>query len=269
MEETNKQKSVEKNETEGYTIIRNTETNTPPTTVPYTPNEEPKQAGSKKMFWSFFIGLIIGAILIGAYITFSKDGGHSFNFSSDAVASVNGEKIERAAYESNYEGILANATAQGADTSDPAVQDIIKEQTLTGLINNKVLLQGAAESGITISDEEVQSEYDLLETQFGGQEALQEQIDAAGLTDEKLRNNIREQLQINAFLEAEVDLSSITVSETEVTNFLATLGSGEGLPPLDQIRPQIEEQIQAQKEQERINAFIETLKGQAEIEILI
>jgi hypothetical protein len=63
---------------------------------------------------------------------------------------------------------------------------------------------------------------------------------------------------------------NIQITEEEVVAIYEAAGGAEAdLPPLDEVRGQIEAQVRGTKEQEAVTAFIDELRKGASIQILI
>jgi len=244
-----------------------------------TTTTNPKQGGGTRIIIAAILLIAIG---IGGYIYLSKDKNSSTgedtatstadivlgtDRESGPVAQVNGAEVSRKEYEDSVVNIAENAKAQGADITDPAVQEQIKEQALTTLINTKLLAQAATASGVSITDTEIQTEFDGIVAQFGSTEALQAQLASYNISEEALRSDLKEQLTIQAYLETAVDTSTITVTDEEITAFYDSLDNSQGtLPELETIRDQVEAEIRTQKEQVLIAELLDTLREQATIE---
>ncbi len=189
---------------------------------------------------------------------------------NNTVAVVNGYKISKTEYANSVAMITQNATMQGVDVTDPAIQSEINNQAVSILVNNALLIGGAKAAGIALDEAKVQSEYDALVSELGGEETLKTRMAEVGLTEEKLRSNISERIIADAFIEAETDIESIAVTDAEVEEFLASIQTeGAELPPLEEIRPQIESQILGQKRQAVVDEFLAKLRETAEIDIKI
>lgn len=133
---------------------------------------------------------------------------------SDVAATVGDVEITTAeldeAYGQRAEGPAA-ASELAADDSG-AVEEDLKAGVLTNLIRTEVLHQAAEERGIEVSDEDIADQRELLVEQAGGEEALQEVIDSANVSDEELRANLRDQViqnKITAQLAEGVDDAAI------------------------------------------------------------
>lgn len=91
---------------------------------------------------------------------------------SDYVAKVDGEKILQTEL-------------------DDALREQYSTEVLETLIANKIVELEAKKQGVTVSEDSIQSEYEEIIESYGGEEALQEALEANGLTEESVRENIR------------------------------------------------------------------------------
>ena len=115
----------------------------------------------------------------------------------------------------------------------------------------------------------MQTEYDGIVAQFGGQEALQAQLISYNISEETLREDIAEQLTIQAYLDTTVDTSTITVTDEEIQEFYDSLSGTQQLPELASIRDQIEAELQSQKEQALVVDLLTQLRADAQVETLV
>ncbi len=186
------------------------------------------------------------------------------------VAVVNGKKIYQKELDESVALIEQAATAQGIDSTDESAKKGIQDQALEVLINNALLITAALDMDITATDEAIQAKYDELAEQLGTEEELKKRMTEVGLTEEKLRSNIRERILADQYIEANTTIKELTVTEEEVLEFIKSINTGETeLPPLDEIRPEIEAQILGQKQQAIVVELLAKLRGEADIEIKV
>lgn len=211
---------------------------------------------------SIFAGMVILASGYFVYVTYYAHGG--------TVAVVNGKNIYRDEFNESVALIIQGATAQGADTTQESVQAEIRTQALDILVNNALITSAATNAGIIATDEEIQSKYSEIVTQLGSKEELEKRMAEVGLTEEKLRSNISDRILADAYINSKATIKDLAVTEEEVNAFILGLGAGAGeLPPLEEIRPQIEEQILGQKQQQLITDIITKLREEGDIDIRI
>lgn len=92
--------------------------------------------------------------------------------------------------------------------------DFAKETVLDYIINETILLENAADLGVTASEEQVDQEIKQIKKDFESEEEFKEYIESQGLTEEYLRNNIRKTMILNN-LSQELT-KSVTVPEEEL-----------------------------------------------------
>ena len=245
---------------------------TTPNPAPETPSTLQEQASAALLptvpFYkkrSLMASILVAVIILAGagYYVYSenyKGGG--------VVAVVNGTKIYRDSYNESVALIEQSATLQGMDLADEATREAIRTQALDVLINNTLLLSGAEEAGITATDADVQVKYDELIAQYENAEELSARMAEIGLTEEKLRSNIRERIIADKFIESVTDIETLAISEVEIAAFVSAIESGgQKLPPLEEIRPQIEAELLGKKRQEIIVELITKLKEQGTVDV--
>ena len=250
----------------------------PTTPTPETPVASvapvPEEAGLQPSFFarnkSTIIAVIIAlAILLGTgyYLYITKYGGAT-------VAVVNGTRIYQKDFDESVALIEQNAILQGYDVeNDEAARIEIRNQALETLISNALIMTAAEEVGIKADESLIQEKYDELATQLGGAAALTERMTEMGLTEEKLRANIKERIIADAYIEAETDIENLTIDDAQVLAFLENIKKnapeGTELPPLEEIRPQIEAQLKSEKQQQIVTDLIAKLRSEATVEVKI
>ncbi len=187
-----------------------------------------------------------------------------------AAAIVNGTRIDMVAYEKNKQQIIASATQQGLDFTDESILSEINTQAIDVLVNTELLRQNAIASGATVSAEQIEARYQEVLTSVGGAEALTTRMTELGLDEAALRKDIEGEILIQTYLDGAVDTSSVVIDDAKIQAVYDQAGGAEaGLPPLAEVRTEIETQVRFSEEQELVNAFIKSLRDKATIEVLI
>jgi peptidyl-prolyl cis-trans isomerase SurA len=188
-----------------------------------------------------------------------------------AVVKVNGEKIPQSLFDKNYEQLSLQAASQGADVTEPTTAEQIKKQSIDVLVNSALLKQAARKAGIVVTPEQITERYQGIVEAQGGEEALTARMTELKITKEGLMSDIEDEILIQAHLDTAVDIKSIEVTKEEVDAFYKSVTSNPEVkvPPLEEVRDQVEQEIRYGKQQELIGTYIETLKKDAEIEVLI
>lgn len=240
------------------TLAQDTEVLTNGAAIPATTESKKFPA---KLILTIVILVIIGAV---AYATM-KD---SALFSKPA-ATVNGAVITKIELENTSASIAQQMSAQGYPVEMESVQEQIKGDALNRLINTKLLVQAAETASYEATDEEIDTSIAELASQFGGEEAFAEYLKSTSLTDDMVRQDIREQILVDKYLVNETTLSSIEAEESEVAEFYEGLLEeyGEELPALVEIEAQITADIVAQKQQVALSEHLAMLRADADVVI--
>jgi len=187
---------------------------------------------------------------------------------SATVAVVNGEVITEAELAVASTQLEQAAAQQGADPSDPAVQANIRSQALDLVIGTTLLTQTAETEGVVVTDQAVADQLATIEADAGGAENLAARMQEFGITMDSLEADVRSELIISKLLDTIVTDEDTVITEAEIVTAYEDAGaSGADLPPLEEVRTQIETQLQQAKGQSVIEAYVEQLRANADIEI--
>lgn len=218
-------------------------------------------------------GLIVGVIIVllalgvGYYLYtggMTPFGGHGGN----SVATVNGEEVPRSVLNENIDRAAGLAVEQGVDPNDPTVRSQIESQALTSVINTTLLIQAAREGDITVTDAQIDEQITLLESQYGGAEALGTAMQNVGIDSGSLREDIREQLLVDQYVRQSEEFTSISATEEEAIDAYQRVSSqNPDIPPFEEVAEQIQQQLIAQKQQLAVEEIISRLRAVATIDI--
>ncbi|OPL11951.1 MAG: hypothetical protein AVO34_01655 [Firmicutes bacterium ML8_F2] len=217
---------------------------------------------------------IVGFLVVaaGAWFLFSNGGTSSQNNTqelSDTVVLVNDEEIARAELE-NLEAQIA--AQQGVDVAslDAANREQFQAQALDTLIANALIKQAVANSGITATEADIDAQIETIKSQFPDNAQFQEALLEQKISEADLRSQVAEELAQQAYFEQTLDIALITVSDEEINAlYEQEAAATEDIPPLEDVRDQIESFIFQQKQQELLAAHVQELRSAADIEILI
>lgn len=179
------------------------------------------------------------------------------------VATVNDVELTGKKYNPLYYQVKMLNHQFGQDIDDA---EIVKEQTLTILIEQELIKQDAENKNIEISEEEVEAELNNIVEQEG-EEAYQAVLDQIQLTEEELKNQLRDDLLVAKYIDDQLDTE---VTDEEVKeNYEVLKEENEELGDFEDVEGQIRELLSQQKETEQLQARLDELKEQAEVEELI
>ncbi|MCF8011175.1 MAG: SurA N-terminal domain-containing protein [Clostridiales bacterium] len=193
------------------------------------------------------------------------------NNSVEKVAVVNGQILYRDELESQMEQVKSQYKQQGKDLDseeNEAALAELEKQVLEEMIDKTVLLQEADKEGISIKNEEVKSQFDQMEAQFGGEEQFNKVLKNNDITVEKLKQDMSEQLKIEKYIENAVPEEEISVSEKETRNYYDQVKeqSSKEIGNYENLKSQIENMLKQQKVQSVQDELLESLKEDMVIE---
>ena len=241
--------------------------------------EKTNQEQKKEYKSSFFgnnktaLGLLALAIAGAAiWLLYSKGiiGSKEAGDPSDPVAMVNGEQIKRSELEALEAQIAANRGVDLSLEQDKETKQQLQSEALDALIAQVLLRQEVENSGVSVSEEEINSKIETIKAQFENQQQYEEALSSQNVTEEQLRDQLNNQLQIENYLTNKVGAESLEATESEIEEFYQqSVSQQEGAPSLEEASSQIVQIITQQKQQQELQRIIQELRSSADIEILI
>ena len=193
----------------------------------------------------------------------------------EVVAVVNGTEITRDEFTAAYEGQFPQAAAQAQAGGQEVDQDLLKTTVADNLVSTELLRQEADERGIEATPEARAAAIEnLLETsQLGSEEELRAAFSEQGLDDAEFDSQLTDQVKLDALLAEEA--GDTTPSDQEIQDAYdaaaaqqeASGATATPLPPIDEVRGEIEEQLKGGKTSEAAQALITQLREGADITV--
>ncbi len=163
------------------------------------------------------------------------------------AAMVNGEPITMAEYQRELARYEASLPQSNLDPSTPEGQEALAQArawVLDRMIEQRLILQAAAQEGITVSDEEVEASIQSLVSEIG-EEAFRQHLADQGMSEEEFRESLRREMIASRMLDKvaqsvpthgpEVHARHILVAtESEAQQLLQQLNAGADFAALAQ-----------------------------------
>lgn len=206
--------------------------------------------------------IVVVVIVVAGYFLIKQVGG--------GIAVVNGQRITRSEYDMRYKQFAASVVAQGGSATSTEMQSAIKQQVIDNLVSETLLLQAARKEGIKANETVVNDQLSQSKKQFPDDAGYKKALVDKGLTEDTYKASLTRNNIIQQYLKAHVNISSATATDAEVKALYDQVtATNKTIPPLDQVRTEVENQIVNQKQQVLVNNFIEQLKASSTIEILL
>jgi peptidyl-prolyl cis-trans isomerase SurA len=154
---------------------------------------------------------VIFLVLLAALCTFAGCGSNG-TASDDIVARVNSKEITTADLEKEYQAQINGAQ----QVPTPEEGQALKFQLLSQMINDEILLQMAASSGLTATDAEVETKFTDLKSKFT-EEQFQEELKKQKMTADDIKAQMRKGLTVEKLITREIT-QRINVSDAEITD---------------------------------------------------
>ena len=179
------------------------------------------------------------------------------------VASVNGTVITQLEIDKEVQILMREYKEKVAPNQIEQLKTMMQKQALENLINKTLLLQKAENEGIELAEKIIDDKFKEITKLFPDSEAFDKKLASMGLTEELLRQDIRQNLKIESLLET-ITASLEKTTDEEIETFYANnpekFQTGEQVRTshiLISTKPEESEDVRAQK---RLN--ISKLKGE-------
>lgn len=128
---------------------------------------------------------------------------------SKPVATVNGEKITQETFNLRLKEMMDGHKAQGAKVDEKQLKDAVLQELMAEIL----ILQGAREKGISVTEDELNKEIDLINKNIGGKEKLNTALKEKRMSLDMFKKMIRNKMIIRKFVTSLADEDSIKEEE--------------------------------------------------------
>ncbi len=187
----------------------------------------------------------------------------------ETVAIVNGEHISADELDIRMDQVRAEYASQGVDLGqDRELLEDLRMQVLDGLINEVLMLEYAADQGISPSPEKMEAEYARLVNLVQGEDALDEILAAQGMDRDELKDLIADEVVLQELQDHEREARGLVVTDEDIKSAYDSYREMvSDVPPLDEVRPFLEDELKRQQFMEIAPDLIDDLRAEGEIEI--
>jgi hypothetical protein len=196
----------------------------------------------------------------------------------DVVAEVNGEEVTKEEFAPLYQAQLEQATMQAQQTGEKPDEAALAKQTVDNLVDTELLMQEADSRGLTVSEQAVDEELASIaeQNQLGSADELLAALEDQGTTEEQARAQLETQVMVEQLVADESGTTGATEKELRALYEQAKQqqeqmgqqgGAQQEIPPYDEVRPQLEEQAEADRIGTVAGALVEELRKDADITI--
>ncbi|MGN7386077.1 SurA N-terminal domain-containing protein [Sporosarcina sp. SAFN-015] len=188
------------------------------------------------------------------------------------VAIVNDKEILGSDYNTGLASVQGQLQLMGQDPTSKEGAEQAKNQTIDSLVVQTLLLQEADKKSYKVSEEEINKQLDEIKKQFKTEKEFEAALKQSGIDMKTLETQIADDVKLRQYVEKEVPAGKITDEEIQrmYEQYAEQAKSaGQEAPKLEEVKPQIEQSLHQQKQQEKIAQHAEELKKNATIDIMI
>lgn len=185
----------------------------------------------------------------------------------DVVVIVNGEEIKGTVYNSVARQLESSVATQGKKADDPEVAEQVKEQAISVIVGNKLVIQDAIEKGHEVDEEVLEQRFEDLKNQFENEEQMNVALKRTGFTLDDMKQQLREQLIYESYLADEIEGAEVTEEDLKEA-YQGYVDSTEGeTPEFEEMKPMILQSLEDQNEKQAVYDRIEELREAADVEV--
>lgn len=162
--------------------------------------------------------LILGLVLLVSTFYIITAAAHSGEQPLDKIVAVVNEDVIT---ESEFQKALSMIKMQLSQQSTPMPSDkVLRKQVLDQLINKKLQLQVASQSGVNVADDEINSAIQRIAEQNNvSVTLLLSRVNQEGMSTTDYRNELHDQILLQKLQQQEV-VNHVTITPEEVTHFM-------------------------------------------------
>lgn len=195
----------------------------------------------------------------------------------DPVAEVNGTEISKDEFVTVFEGQYQQMAMQSQASGQQVDENQLRQQTAESLVGTELLGQEASNRDIEVSDEEVdESLVEFAETNQVSTDEFIAAMGEQGLDEDDVMTEIEDQLRIEKLIaeeygEFEASDEEIEAAYQQVQEQQSMMGGQQGggqeLPPLEEVRGQLEEQMKAEEDAQNMQTLVSELREGADVTV--
>ena len=116
------------------------------------------------------------------------------------AATVNGAEIQEEEVTASVESIRSQMSLTDEDAwgewmvKYDYTPEKVREEVIDSLVTKQLIIKGAEEKGVTVSDDEVQSYVDQMKQNYASDDKWNEALQAVGMTEDEYKSNIKTSL---------------------------------------------------------------------------
>lgn len=227
----------------------------------------------KRIFTGILL-LSIAVLVLGACSKDSSKSNAEKENKEDLVATVDGKGISKKEYNKELEAMKASYEQQGmpTDQMDEKMKEQLEKTVLDNMINAELLLQTAEKNDVSVEEKEVDAELEKIKANFEDDKKFEEALKTNKMTEKQLKAQLKKQMTVNKYIDSKIGKVEATPQEIQAMydQYKKQLESQKQKPEeFAKISPQLEQQVLAKKENEKVSELVEKIRKENEDKVKI
>jgi hypothetical protein len=156
---------------------------------------------------------------------------------------------------------------QKGNDVDPQLRKRVKEQVVDQTVDQLVLLSHAQQSDVSVDDQQLEERFQSTKERFPSEEAFNNALEQQGMSEDELREQLRQGLLVEQYLNQELDVSE--VSEQEVREYYENNKQRFKNRDFETIKGSLERIVRQQKRREARQELVSQLREESDINVRI
>lgn len=135
------------------------------------------------------------------------------------VATVDGEMILMSEYERRAKPVIEEYEKFLTGPDKEIKIKELKKKILEQMIDEKILIQEAKRKKVKVNSKEIQDGIGEIRKRFGTEEEYNQELARQGLSEEKFREQVKEQLMVIKLIDQEIKAKVVSPTDTEIEDF--------------------------------------------------
>ncbi|MEH7883793.1 SurA N-terminal domain-containing protein [Bacillus sp. JJ1609] len=227
----------------------------------------------KRIFTGILL-LSLAVLVLGACSNDSSKGNAEKQNKEDLVATVDGKGISKKEYNKELEAMKAAYEQQGmpTDQMDEKMKEQLEKTVLDNMINAELLLQTAEKNDVSVEEKEVDAELEKIKANFEDDKKFEEALKTNKMNEKQLKAQLKKQITVNKYIDSKIGKVEATPQEIQAMydQYKKQLESQKQKPEeFAKISPQLEQQVLAKKENEKVSELVEKIRKENEDKVKI
>lgn len=198
--------------------------------------------------------------------------GHAQSDKSRIAIKVNGETVKQSELEKSIDRTYQRMKQRygkklKGKKMKNRLRQRIRKQIIQQRVDRLVLKTKAKESGISVSEEDVNKRIKSATKRFGSKKKFEQILQKQGLTLEKFRQQVRDQLLVQNFVKSKI--GTVSVSDKRARQYYEKNKKRFKKRSYKQLKPRIKQALKQRKKKKKRQKLVNRLRKKSEVDIRV